>query len=71
MSDNKKPWIAEYPRPVKIWLITVVLAIIYLIVRIWMVGLDGERTILDNVIGLYGGLSLLIFLGFFHTKDPA
>ncbi len=71
-QDNEnKPWLPDYPYPVRIWLLTVAAAFIYTIALFWWRDGLSDRSVFDRIVTVYTFLSIIIFLGFFHTRDPA
>lgn len=58
------------PRPVQIWTYTVLAALIYIIYRLFVLGGKEAFLFVDKAIALYLALGILIFLGFFMTRDP-
>ncbi len=65
-----KLFFEELPRPVRIWSVTIGLALAYIVVRYFQAGGQEGFHLLDRAVAAYSLLSLLIFLGFFMTKDP-
>lgn len=70
-EEEKKPWLPDYPYPVRIWLLTVAAALLYTIALFWLRDSLDDRTVFDRIVTAYTLFSIIIFLGFFHTRDPA
>jgi hypothetical protein len=68
--ERLKSFFRELPYPVRWWSYTIMAALIYIVVRYGQTGTQEAFGWLDRIIALYGAISLLIFLGFFMTKDP-
>lgn len=65
-----KLFFEELPRPVRLWSVTIGLTLGYVAVRYFQAGGQEGFHLFDRAVTLYSLLSLLIFLGFFMTKDP-
>lgn len=65
-----KDFYRELPRPVQIWSVTILIALLYIGIRLWQTGTQEAFHLFDRVMALYAGISLIIFLGFFMTSDP-
>ncbi len=65
-----KLFFEELPPPVRIWSATIALALAYVALRYFQAGGQEGFHLFDRAVALYSLLSLLIFLGFFMTKDP-
>jgi hypothetical protein len=61
---------ADLPRPVRYWALSILAALGYLIFRHIQVVSPEEFHPVDRLLALYSTLSLIIFIGFFLTKDP-
>ena len=65
-----KLFFEELPYPVRIWSVTIALSLAYIIVRYFQAGGQEGFHLFDRAVAVYSLLSLLIFLGFFMTRDP-
>ncbi len=65
-----KDFFRELPRPVRIWSVTILIAVLYIGTRYWQTGTQEAFHLLDRAVALYAVISLIVFLGFFMTSDP-
>lgn len=68
--ERLKHFFTELPVPVRWWAASIAAALIYIIVRYTQTGGQEGFHLPDRIIALYGAVSLLVFLGFFMTRDP-
>ena len=65
-----KAWVASLPRPVRLWSLSVLAALAYILVRFFVLGGKESFLFIDRALALYAVLGTIIFLGFFMTRDP-
>ena len=65
-----KELVASLPRPVRIWTLSVLIALAYILFRFFLLGGKDSFLLIDRVVAVYAVLGTLIFLGFFMTRDP-
>ncbi len=65
-----KELVASLPRPVRVWTLSVLIALVYILFRFFFLGGKDSFLLIDRVVAVYAVLGTLIFLGFFMTRDP-
>ena len=68
--DKLKDFFEDLPRPVRLWSATIAVAIIYIVIRYFQSGGEEHFNLFDRFAAVYSFLSLIVFIGFFLTKDP-
>ncbi len=68
--ERLKNLIESLPRPVQVWSLTVLVAAAYILFRLWQLGGKEAFLLFDRIVAIYSVLGIIIFLGFFMTRDP-
>ena len=68
--NKLREFFEDLPRGVRIWSVTILSAIVYILIRYFQAGGQENFHLFDRVVAIYGFASLIVFIGFFMTSDP-